>query len=590
MLTAPFAFVDFPASRSRPAGSVLFAHPVDLLEAFRLEEVPAVLRGVDDAVSRGRHAVGFLAYEAAPAFDPALAAWPAGHLPLAWFAIFDEARSVEHAATSSSAAASWRPRTDRRAYADALTQVREAIARGDVYQVNHTIRLDVEIRGEPAALYRRLLAAQGPGYGARIHTGRHEILSASPELFFARDGDALLARPMKGTSRRGRWVEEDEARAEALAASPKERAENVMIVDLIRNDLGRIAITGSVDARSLFDVELRPTVLQMTSTVAATLRPGTSTADIFAALFPCGSVTGAPKIAATQLIARLEPDPRGVYCGAIGHVAPGGEATFSVAIRTLTIDHETGRAEYGVGGGITWDSVPELEYDEVVAKAAILTADLPTFELLETMRFEEGVFRRRERHLARLEASATYFGFDARALRQSAESALEDFARRAGTAPTARVRLLVTADGAARIETGALNPPFAVPPRVALAPAPVRRNHRFLFHKTTNRRMYERARASAPQAFDVLLWNEEGELTEFTIGNLVVELDDGAWTPPRDCGLLAGTFRAELLEAGVVRERVLRREDLVRAARVWLVNSVREWVEVQMADGDSPVT
>ena len=581
-LIPPFVALDFPASRSRPAGSLLFDGPRRVLEARRLQDVSEVLRRVDAEVAAGGHAVGFVAYEAAPAFDPALAARPPGALPLAWFAVFDAPRPIDPAPVGIGTAI-WRPRSPRAAHAAAVAAIRESIARGDVYQVNHTVRLDVDVGGERDALYRRLLAAQGPGYGARIHTGRHEILSASPELFFARDGDRIVGRPMKGTARRGRWLEEDDRCAAALAASPKERAENVMIVDLVRNDLGRIAETGSVHAESLFDVERRPTVLQLTSTIAATLRPGTSTFDVFSALFPCGSVTGAPKIAATQVIAALEPDPRGVYCGAIGHLAPGGDAAFSVAIRTLTIDHETGAAEYGVGGGITWDSVGELEYDEMLAKAAILTADLPAFELLETLCFDGGAFRRLDRHLSRLEASAAYFGFDAPRLRDAAASALAGFAREPA-ASTARVRLRVAPDATAIAESGPVHAPVVGQPAVVLARTPVTSGNRFLFHKTTHRGVYDRARAEHPDLFDVLLWNERGEVTEFTTGNLVCELEGARWTPPRDCGLLAGTFRGELLDAGIVRERVLHRDELARAARVWLVNSVREWVEVRVVE------
>lgn len=581
MPVPPFAALDYPESPGRPAGPLLFAAPRQIVEARRVADVRAALDRVDAAVADGLHAVGFVAYEAGPAFDAALAAPQPGALPLAWFGLFEAPRPIASGPAAPGAAA-WRPRTGRAAHADAVTRIRESIARGDVYQVNYTVRLDVDVGGDCGALYRRLLAAQGAGYGARIHTGRFEILSASPELFFAREGRRLLTKPMKGTARRGRWLEEDDGRAAALAASPKERAENVMIVDLVRNDLGRIAETGSVRVERLFDVERRPTVLQMTSTIGATLRPGTSTFDLFAALFPCGSVTGAPKIAATRIIAALEPDPRGVYCGAIGHLAPGGDAVFSVAIRTLTIDHQTGRAEYGTGGGITWDSAAEQEYDETLAKAAILTADLPAFELLETLRFEAGAFRRIERHLARLESSAAYFGFDARRLRAAAASALAGFARAADVRTTARVRLRVAPDATAVVEPGPMHEPLAAPPSVALAPTPVRCANRFLFHKTTHRGVYERARAACPDAFDVLLWNERGEVTEFTTGNVVVELDGARWTPPRACGLLAGTFRGELLDAGIVRERVVGREDLPRAARIWLVNSVREWVEVRL--------
>ncbi|HXE81313.1 MAG TPA: aminodeoxychorismate synthase component I [Vicinamibacterales bacterium] len=576
----PFVVLDFPESATRGPGPLLFERPRRILEARRLKDVETVLAQADAAADAGLHAVGFVAYEAGPAFDRAVATRPPGSLPLAWFAVFDAPHRVEPDPIAA-ATAVWRPRTDRHAYADAVTAIRDAIRRGDVYQVNHTVRLDVDVHGDPGVLYRRLLAAQGPGYGARVHTGRHEILSASPELFFERRGRRLITRPMKGTSRRGRWREEDAERAAALAGSPKERAENVMIVDLVRNDLGRVAETGTVQVESLFDVERRPTVLQMTSTIAAALRPGTTTFDLFSALFPCGSVTGAPKIAATRIIAALEAEPRGVYCGAIGHLAPGGEATFSVAIRTLTIDHQAGCAEYGAGSGVTWDSTSEHEYDEIVAKAAILDADLPSFELLETLRFENGAFRRRDRHLARLEASAAYFGFEALRLRAAASSALDEFAARAAGSTPLRVRLLVSPDGATRVESGPMPPPRETY-TVALASTPIDPTERFLFHKTTNRGVYERARADRNGVFDVLLRNERGELTEFTTGNLVVELDGARWTPPRGCGLLAGTFRGELLDSGAVRERVIRCEDLARISRLWLVNSVREWVEVRL--------
>ena len=577
----PFVILDFPGAPSRPAGSHLFARPARVLEARRISEVASVLQQVDAAVAAGAHAAGFVAYEAGPAFDPAMTAHSAGVLPLAWFGLF-EAPTPVTPEQPVAASAVWHPRCDRASHAAAVARVRESIARGDVYQVNYTVRLDIDVAGDPGALYRRLLAAQGAGYGARIHTGRHEILSASPELFFDRENGRLLTRPMKGTARRGRWLEEDERRAAALAASPKERAENVMIVDLIRNDLGRIAETGSVQVRSLFDVERRPTVLQMTSTVAARLRPGVSTFEIFAALFPCGSVTGAPKVAATRMIADLEPDPRGVYCGAIGYLAPGGAAAFSVAIRTLTIDHESGTAEYGVGGGITWDSRSEAEYDEIVAKAAILTADLPRFELLETLRFADGAFGRLERHLDRVQASAAYFGFDAALLRRAAAAALADYAREATTGARARVRLRVAPEGTASIEPEPLPLPFDAPARVALAGRPVGSGNRFLFHKTTHRGVYEQARGHERDVFDVLLWNERGELTEFTTGNVVAEIGGVRWTPPRHCGLLAGTFRAELLDRGLVRERVLQRSDLTDATCLWLVNSLREWVEVRL--------
>jgi len=322
----------------------------------------------------------------------------------------------------------------------------------------------------------------------------------------------------------------------------------------------------------------------MTSTVEARVRPDVSTWDIFAALFPCGSVTGAPKIAACRMIANLEADPRGVYCGAIGHIAPDGTATFSVAIRTLTIDHQTARAEYGAGGGITWDSAGSAEYDELRAKTAILTDDLPDVGLIETMRLEKGQYPRLAFHLDRLEASAKYFGFEpASTFRSAAAAALAAHAR-ASSSPQ-RVRIVIRPNAGVDLHAVPLDRPSPERPRVALALTPVRRNNRFLFHKTTHRTVYDQHRAEYPDAFDVLLWNEDDEITEFTIGNVVVELDGVRVTPPRDCGLLAGAMRAQLLRQGDVVERVVRVKDLARATRMWLVNSVREELEVTWSPG-----
>jgi para-aminobenzoate synthetase/4-amino-4-deoxychorismate lyase len=459
--------------------------------------------------------------------------------------------------------------------------VHEAIARGDTYQVNYTFKLRARFEGDDFAFYERLLAAQRTRYGIYLDTGRFRVLSASPELFFRRRGRRIVARPMKGTSARGRWHEEDDTHAARLASSAKERAENLMIVDLLRNDIGRIAEFGTVFVPELFRVERYPTVLQMTSTVEGTLGVGTTLEDIFAALFPCGSVTGTPKVSTMKLIAALEDSPRGVYCGACGFVAPGGDAAFNVAIRTVVIDAQSGAAEYGVGGGVTWDSTAQGEYAEALAKASLLAEEPDAFELLETMLLAGGKYGLLEEHLARIAESASYFDFTLSTVR--VREALAEHARHYPTG-TRRARLLVSADGRVRVESEelSLKPEAEVRP-VALAKTPVSRDERFLYHKTTRRRVYEERRAEHPQAFDVLLWNEEGELTEFTNGNVVLELSGGRWTPPRECGLLAGTFRAGLIRRGEVAECVLTRDDLARASRCWLVNSVRGWVEVSFA-------
>jgi para-aminobenzoate synthetase/4-amino-4-deoxychorismate lyase len=612
---------DFPA----PDGTsrrLTFDEPVDVLIARDVSEVRAVLRAVDEATRRGLYAAGFVSYEAAPAFDAAHIVHPSSSLPLAWFGVYTGPSSspspshFEHARVPDCA---WLPSIDRAAYDAAVARIREAIADGDVYQVNYTFPLRAPLprmdAGAHRALYEQLARAGHGRYGACLDIGTHRLLSFSPELFFSRTGDRLVCRPMKGTIARGRWPEEDAAHAQRLQASEKDRAENVMIVDLVRNDLGRVAEIGSVRVASLCEIERYPTVWQLTSTIEAQARSGTTLEEIFAALFPCGSVTGAPKISAIRQIADLESSPRGVYCGAIGLAGPE-HAVFNVAIRTMTIDLGSATADYRVGGGVTWDSTARDEYAEALAKAALLRP-APRFALLETMRLDvssvdaeaiqleaqqhphprlnpdpdpqpragaHGEFARLERHLARLTASARDrdipIDVDAIRARLFALAAAQPVG-------SWRVRLLVAHDGGAEIEVQQAPLPLpSSPAQVALAATPVDEEDWFLYHKTTHRAVYDARHAEVPASadlFDVLLWNRRGELTEFTIGNLVLSLDGQRWTPPRACGLLAGVFRAELLERGDIAERVLLRDDLRRADAIWLINSLREWVPVVLA-------
>lgn len=561
-----------------------FTHPLRILTAHRIEEVLPILEAVHTAVNlEGLYAAGFVSYEAAPAFDAAMEVQPASPLPLVWFGLFAAPVPSEPLPPPPPL----QPFTGRRWDTDIsetrfhqdITQIRAAIAEGECYQVNHTMRLRASFQGDTFAWYQHLKKAQQAGYSAYLDLGRYRILSLSPELFFQRDRDRIVTRPMKGTMRRGRWPEEDEERAEALVASEKERAENLMIVDLLRNDLGRVARTGSVRVENLFAVERYPTVLQMTSTVAAELPSQTSLTDLFAALFPCGSVTGAPKISAMHRIATLETAPRQVYCGAIGYLAPNGPTVFNVAIRTLLLDTETETAEYGVGSGITWDSTPQGEYAENRLKAQVLEQAWPDFELLETLRLEAGVYSLLDRHLDRLCASARYFGVPLERL--TVQAALETHAQTLASGPW-RIRLLVSQQGAIRLETYPLTPSSTEGLRAAVALTPVSRQERFLFHKTTYRELYTQRRAERPDHDEVLLWNEQGEVTEFTIGNLVVEQNGARWTPPLDCGLLPGVFRAELLAKGEISERILRPIDLEQADAIWLINSVRGWVPIRL--------
>lgn len=377
--------------------------------------------------------------------------------------------------------------------------------------------------------------------------------------------------------KRGRWVEEDNALGGLLFSSEKNRAENVMIVDLVRNDLGRIAETGSVKVTRLFEIERFPTLWQMTSTIEAKVRPGSTLEDLFAALFPSGSVTGAPKVNTMKIINGLEESPRDVYCGSIGFLTPDGEATFNVAIRTVIIDGESGTAEYGVGGGITWDSTSEDEYQEALNKATILVEERSEFELLETMRLQHGSFCLLERHLKRMQASARYFNFAFSLERVRQELATFSAGAAAGVL---RVRLLVSQKGKIRIESQPLEAPPSVPVPVALASRPVSRSDPFLFHKTTERRRLDELRAECPTVYDVLLWNVEGELTEFSTGNLVLKLDGELITPPLASGVLAGTLRAQLLDARRIHEATVTLSQLRLATDLWLINSVRGWIPV----------
>jgi para-aminobenzoate synthetase/4-amino-4-deoxychorismate lyase len=554
-------------------GPLAFGAPRTVIEAWAPADVVPALRAAEAAARDGRWVVGFVAYEAAPAFDPALQV-RAGEGPLAWFGVHDGPLDAPPPGPADARITGLAPELDAATHAAAVTTIRDAVAAGSVYQVNFTFRLHGRLEGDPISLYRRLRGAQGSGDAAYVRAGTRAIVSASPELFLARRGNEVISRPMKGTARRGRWPEEDDAARLRLAASGKDRAENVMIADLLRNDLGRVAVTGSVRAGPLLEVERLRSVWQLTSTISARLLPGTELADLLGATFPCGSITGAPKIAAMRFIAALEHSPRGAYCGAVGALAPGGDACFNVGIRTAEVDLGTGAAVYGTGGGITWDSDPAAEWDEALAKTRVLEMDpgLPT--LLETMRLEGGRVALLDAHLARLSGSARYHGIPLQLATVRARISAE--------AGDARLRLLVSPDGVVAVERAPLPPRAVEPVPVAFSAEPVDRHDPALFHKTTRRAPYERRRAERPDAFETLLVNREGEVTEGTFTNLVADLDGERVTPPLDAGLLPGVFRAGLLARGEVRERRLRVGDLARANRLWIVNALRGWIEARL--------
>jgi para-aminobenzoate synthetase/4-amino-4-deoxychorismate lyase len=569
------------------APSFRLSDPAGVLEAMRPEEVAPTLAAAEGAAARGLWVAGFVTYEAAPGLDPSLVVRerepgdPFSRLPLAWFAMFQQRQETVLPSPREESAPigdAWVPSIGRDRYDDAIERIREHIAAGDTYQVNHTLRLRSTVEGDERGLYRDLCYAQRGAHAGYLNAGRYRILSASPELFFRLDGDRLTTRPMKGTAPRGRFFAEDEELREHLTASVKDRAENAMIVDLLRNDLGRISRTGSVEWTKVFEPERFETVWQLTSTVSSQLEPGTGLADVFRALFPSGSITGAPKVRTMGIIAELEDAPRGVYCGAVGFLAPSTagppSASFNVAIRTVVVDVETHVAEYGVGGGITYDSSAAGEFDETVAKARVLIARRPPFELLESMRRDPGEpIRRLEQHVERLRHSAAYFGFafDETVVRDAMAAAGADADR------PVKVRLRLTRGGKVELSSAPLDRGAPEPVRLALDDVPVDPTDIFLFHKTTRRQRYEDSRARHPDADDTLLVNTRGQITETSVANVAAKMGARWWTPPIDAGLLPGTERAALLADGTIEERAIVVDEARGAEALAVFSSVRGW-------------
>lgn len=577
----PVAIIDFESERK------VFYNPIEIVTANSIADVRQAIQAIDNASQQGYFAAGYIAYEAGWAFNDSKVVSTVPEMPLVWFAIFSESTTtLKTLPRDGFNLSSFEPSDNRSQYELTIQKIKEAISCGDTYQVNYTMRMAAKFYGHDLTLYEELTANLRSKYCAYLNMGRFRILSLSPELFFARNQDEIVTRPMKGTVKRGRWSDEDEQLRRWLLDSKKNQAENIMIVDLLRNDLGRIAETGSVSVPALLQIEKYPNVYQMTSTIRAKIPPSVSTTKIFEALFPCGSVTGAPKLSTMSLINEIEPSPRGVYCGSIGLVSPKESSIFNVAIRTLVIDLHTGIAQFGTGGGITWDSLPDEEYEEALTKAEIWQNHPLDFHLLETLLLEDGAYFLFEQHLLRLERSAKYFDipFD----REAVLHVLSDLAVKKSSS-SERVRLLLDSEGTCRAESSTLEIQSVGSNQVCLSDFPVLKEDRFLYHKTTRREVYEKHRTSQPIGYDVLLWNESGEITEFTTGNVVVEIDGKLLTPPLRCGLLPGTFRQELLDRKEVAEAIISKEDLSRASEVWFVNSVRKWVKVNLTNAiDKP--
>lgn len=563
----------------------VFTDPSRVIVATDPSGVPAALAAMQQALASGHYLAGYFSYELGYVLEPHLARFLPDdrHVPLLWFGEYE----VPPTRLDGTAAACLWPdervyatpldfEWNREAYRTRFVKVMAAIRAGDTYQVNLSMRAGFRVTGNPRALYGQLRRQAGSAYGAFVDDGERQLLSLSPELFFAIDEQGkIIARPMKGTAPRGVDAAADRARRDQLQASPKNRAENLMIVDLIRNDLGRLAQTGSVQVPERFAIETYPTVHQMTSTVQARLRPGHSVAGILEALYPCGSVTGAPKIRAMEIIRSLEASPRGAYCGAIGTFAPDGSARFNVAIRTLTM--VDGEGELGVGGAVVSDSDADQEYDECLLKARFYDIGRRPINLIETMPNVRGAWPRRSRHLQRMQNTAATLGipFDL----SRAIEALDSVAH-ACPVQDQRVRLCLHENGTLEAEVRAMPSPREFL-RFLVYGFPVRSGDPLARHKTSWREVHERAYgwACSHGADEAILLNERGEITEGTRTNVFIERHGKLFTPPLFSGGLPGCLRAELLESGQCQEAVLTVLDLYGTDQVFLGNSLRGLVQ-----------
>jgi len=585
-LSETFVLLDNNSGSGPP--SLLFSEPLDIVSASTPEEVPAALKRIEDGVAAGLYAAGFFAYELGYVLEPKLAPLlpDKRNVPLLWIGLYKEPAEMTSAEVEHWLATHTRSGTfhftdvslawDEAQYLERFNEVIEKIRAGDIYQLNLTFKARFKLSGSPLTFFLDLRQKQRVAYGGIVDTGAVTVLSASPELFIEQEGRTVFTRPMKGTAPRAGTEEADAMARRQLAEDIKQRAENLMIVDLMRNDIGRISDIGSVEVTDLFTVETYKTLHQMTSGVRATLKEGVGIGDLMRAIFPPGSVIGAPKIRAQELIRQLESEPRGVYCGAIGYISPKGQALFNVAIRTAVI-FRNADGEMGIGSGVVFDSQGPKEYAECLLKMKFLTDPVKRFELIETLLFDpaEGGFVLFERHIERLATSARYFAFayDEAEVRQ----ALADVV--AGKTERQRVRLLLTEDGKVTVTTTAL--PLIDHNAVmnfAISSTRVDSADLFLFHKTTRRELFDGERQRYSMRFgtdEVVYLNERGEVTEGSFTTVFVERGGELLTPALSSGLLPGTLRAELLASKRAREAVLTLADLDGADAIYLGNSVR---------------
>ena len=586
-MTPAEPFLLFDDAREDGAPARLYRRPVSEVMARAIEDVRPALEQLRAEVAKGRHAAGFLAYETGYALESKLQRLARqGQGPLLWFGLFDSFELLDDEALHQllpDPASAWvgrpRPRVARDDYLAAAAAVREHLFAGDFYQANLTFGCDVPLIGPPLAAYAKLRNNSRAGWGGVIRYPGGWILSCSPEQFFTiRDG-VVEARPMKGTAARRPNFAEDADEARALAADPKQRAENLMIVDLLRNDLARISEAGSVEVPELFTVETYPTVHQMVSLIRSRLRAGLGAIEVLDTIFPCGSVTGAPKISAMEHLRSLEPEPRGAYTGSMGWIEPGGDAAFNVLIRTLELTDGSGSARLGLGSGLVVDSIAADEWAECLIKGEFVNRAAEAVDLIETMRLDphEGIVEL-DRHLDRLARSAEELGFvfDRHGARNELQAATF------GKKQPAVARLLLSPTGTMAIEVRPLDEFPAEPVKVAVRPLPVAAEDYRLRHKTTARSFYDDARRDSG-AFEVVFTDAEGRLTEGSFTNVFVERDGRLLTPPLERGLLPGILRSQLIDQGRAVEADLTPEDL--RGGFFVGNIVRGLIRAELASG-----
>ena len=556
----------------------IFTDAIKELKTKDIKEVKPLLDELEAYQNEGYYAVGYVSYEAAPAFETKFQVidGPLMSEYLLYFTVHETVQTEPIPLTYDpiTLPKSWQELTTAEEYKAAIEHIHHHIRQGDTYQVNYTVQLQQNLTADPFAIYNRLVVEQNAHYNAFIQHDDFSIISISPELFFKKDGDKLTTRPMKGTTNRGLTTETDLAQARWLAQDQKNRSENMMIVDLLRNDMNRISKIGSEDVKSLCQVEQYSTVWQMTSTIETQLLPNSRLSDVFQALFPCGSITGAPKIATMEIIKKVEKQPRGVYCGAIGILVPQGPSIFNVAIRTLQM--EGTKAIYGVGGGITWDSNWEAEYEETKQKAAVLYRQNPKFDLISTGRIHQGKLLFLEEHIKRLQESSRYFDYPFNA--EKAHNQATALCQSLDLDTDYRLKMSLKKDGELKFEHSQLTNLSDDFCQARLVEQRHPLDSPYTFFKTSYRPHL------SIELHEQIYYNHEGQLLETSIGNIVLKIEDQLYTPPVHLGLLNGIYRQSLIAENKLKEKVLTVKDLKQAQAIYGCNAVRGLYELKVEE------